>query len=212
MNQDVYSYSALVTEGFLIEGPYMGQNTGGYYDYTNDGETYQGKAAEFSRFEWVTNSANSANFDDYLQAYSSGVAWEMDYGGSPDYGGVDYKPFIFTDGVQVFLKNRGRFYSSQIGGDLVGNSVKCWLTGGFTGMRLVSGEPTDTHAEGTIAFLDNDAQVILLGFLASSGDEDAVLADMITKITAIADGNADFPGDIEDASQALNTSEWVINP
>ena len=36
MNQDVYSYNALVTEGFLIEGPYMGQNTGGYYDYTND--------------------------------------------------------------------------------------------------------------------------------------------------------------------------------
>ena len=212
MNGNVYSYSSLVLEGFGIEGPYMGQNTGGRYNYTNGGESYEGKAAEFSRFEWLDNSANSDNYDEYLQAYSSGVAWEMDYGGAPDNGGTDFRPFIFTDGVQVNLKNRGRFFSEQIGGDLVGNSVKAWLTGGFKGLRLVAGDTEQTHAEGTIAFLDNDAVVIFLGFLASSGDEDAVLADMITKIAAIADASVSFPGDISDSSQSLSTVEWVINP
>lgn len=202
---NIYSYSATqkLNSTDIIQGPFQGRNSAGDYSYTNDGQAYSGKATEITRFEWVDNAANVDDFDDYLQATDNGVAWEVT--------DVDYKPFIFTDGVQVFLKNRGRFFSGDVSGNLIGKNVRVWLTEGITGVSQVSGEDGIFHASGELMSQWGAATVKAFGYTASSGEEDAVDADMIGYILALADAPPPvFDGDLNDTTQALSSTAWKV--
>ncbi|MBN1967317.1 MAG: hypothetical protein JW910_21875, partial [Anaerolineae bacterium] len=179
-----YTYASKV-DAATVMGPYQGRNVGGPYAYSNNGAHYKGNAAEFTRFEWVSNADHKDDFDGEHLATDTGVVWEIN--------AVDYHPFIFTEGVQVFLKNRGRFFSADADGDVIGMDISVWVTHALKGLVQVSGDET-THAKGAIAYLVNDCSVRVYEFAAAAGDDDLTDRDAIDRLSRIARGVAMFPG------------------
>ena len=135
-------------------------------------------------------------------ASNSGYNWEV--------SDTDFKPFIYTDGVQVFLKNRCACYGDQVAGDVHGFYEKMWLTQGFENVDPGAAE-MQVHGEGAIAFLyDQNYELILYEFAAQSGHTDASVEDMLDKVMKLAGGEARFPGDITEASKTLSSTAWEI--
>ena len=204
---NVYAYTSYtVNQGGTvtvpIEGPFQGRNSAEYDGYQNDGQAYSGLASEFTRFEWIDNAANVDGLDGWYMATNEGFAWDI--------ANTDYKPFITTNGVRVYLRNRNRLFSTEIEGDQIGTSVKVWLTDGFDGITLVSGDGEVIHDEGAIIALWNDSVVRVFTFYASSGDEDSTIADMIKRIVHLASGDVNFPADASTASLALTGTAATV--
>jgi hypothetical protein len=195
-----YAYSSRYTVD-LVEGPYQGRNVGGPYDYSNDGAAYSGMATEFTRFSWQDNATEHTAFLGKYLATDTGVVWQID--------DTDYKPFITTEGVQVFLKNRGRFFGPEIDGDVIGQEIPVWITHALLGIQQVSGEPR-THGRGSIAYLVHQCIVKLYEFAAAGGNDDLTDREAIAKICRLARGEAVFPGDVEVSEKALSTTAWRI--
>jgi len=181
-------------------GPYQGRNTGGPYSYSNSGASYGGYAAEFLRFEWADPSERS-DFDGAYMSTDSGVAWRLE--------DVDYKPFITTEGVTIYLKNRGRFFSPSATADVIGMSVQVWIVNAITGLALVEGEG-GSHAKGTVAYLTSTSAVKLMEFAAALAVEPLTDKDAIGKLCALARGQAAFPGDVLASSVSLSSSPWEV--
>lgn len=194
----LYTYTGVVTVD-KIEGPFGGRNVSGPYNY----DVFSGIAAEISRFYWYDIS-HRADCDGYYLCTDTGVGWLIT--------DVDHKPWITTGGVKVYLKNRGRFFSPQAGGNVIGLSIRCWLTGGLSGLALDNPADEDvTHRHGTIVHSVADEIVRLYEFAASSGHEELTDRCMIDKITRMAGGDARFPGDISYTSKALTGTPWTIS-
>jgi len=200
IEENIYSFTGKASAA-QIQGPYQGRNVSGRYSYSNDGESYSGNAAEFTRFEWITNSDHHDDHADEYLGTDTGVAWKISE--------VDYKPFIYTSKVKVYLKNRGRFFSDAADGDVIGMSIPVWITHALTGLALTTGEEA-THGRGVTAFFLGDTELSWLAFAASSGLDELTDKDMLKKIAALARATASFPGDVSVASKGLTTSWWEV--
>ena len=196
-----YSYTSKIALPAIQRGPFQGRNTGLDWSYTTDGEAYSGNAIEFTNFEWLTNSTYNDKYGGLIMNLDSGFAWIMIE--------TDFKPTIRTAGVVVNIRNRSRNFATDLDGDNAGYSTKIWLTGGLAGLVAVDGE-AETHASGDFAFLVNDTEVILTGFAASSGHEDATVEDLIERLLQLCGGKSLFPGDTIVASHTLSSSEWTV--
>lgn len=201
INGVVYSYTSLVAMPATIRGPFQGRNTGLDYSYTTDGESYSGNAIEFTNFEWLTNSSNHDKYAGLIMNLDSGFGWLMTE--------TDFKPTIRTSGVTVNIRNRSRNYATGLDGDNAGWSTKIWLTGGFSGMSTPDGK-SESVSSGDLAFLVSDTEVVLSGFAASSGNEDATVEDLIDRLMRLCGGSASFPGDTIVASHTLSGTEWTV--
>lgn len=195
-----YAYSQKVSAARVL-GPYQGRNVGGPFKYSNDGASYRGNAAEFTRFEWLDNNDHQDDFAGEYFATDGGTVWEISE--------VDFKPFVTTDDVQTFLKNRGRYFSPQANADVIGQDVAVWITHALLGLQQAAGEQV-THGKGSIAYLVNESAVRIYEFAAASGYDDLTDRDAIDRIARIANGTARFPGDVTVASKTLSTAAWRI--
>jgi hypothetical protein len=196
-----YTYMSLVAAPTPIRGPFQGRNSSSGWSYTSDGESYSGYAVEFTNFEWLTNSSNHDKYSGHILNYDSGFGWLLQT--------TDWKPTIRTSGVTVNLRNRSRNFVASDIGDNAGWSTKMWITGGFAGMAVAEGEG-ETVSAGTLAFLVSDTKVVLSGFAASSGHEDATVEDLIDKLLRLCGGSASFPGDTVVSSHTLGVTEWTV--
>lgn len=203
IEDNVYDYTNTHSrpEGEELLGPYQGRNVGGPYGYSNDGANYSGNAAEFTRLDWIDNSAHHSDFDGEYMATDGGIVWAI--------SDVDFQPYITTEGVQVFLKNRGRYFSGEANGDVIGMSVPVWITHVLMGLRQVSGEAA-THGKGSIAYLINESTVRIYEFAAASGYDDLTDRDAIERVCRTANGEANFPGDATVDAQTLSSTPWRV--
>ena len=202
VNGNKVSYSSKVSQSDSF-GPYQCRNTTYWPSYSRDGHSYSaGNAIEFTRFEYIDDSANYDKFNGYLMASDLGEAHIIT--------ASDHKPWIRTSGVLVILKNRMRAFASDIDDNIHGTNTKMWITGGFAGCQN-EGEEDYNIIEGDIGFLyGDDYRLQLLGFVASSQHEDATVEDMIEKIMYMSAAEPSFPGDTLVASQALTGAETEI--
>jgi len=196
-----YAYGGTVSRSGEVLGPYQGRNVGGPYKYANDGATYRGRATEFIRFEWLHNGEHWSDFAGDCLATDTGIVWPITR--------VDFKPFITTKKAKVYLKNRGRFFSPEAEGDVIGKNVAVWITHVFLGLAQLTGERT-SHEKGSVAYLVGDATVKLFEFAAASGYDDLTDRDAIEKISQTAGGRARFPGDVYIVERVLNSSPWMV--
>ena len=198
-----YDYTAKVTPPSTIQGPYQARATTKDWDYTADGIDFDGNAVEFTLFEWLDQSTYYNKWNGKIMASSNGHAWLM--------GRTDQKPWIKTTGEMVYLKNRGRFFGTDVSGNNVGWNQKMWITGGLSGVILSDEEASAyTHPEGSYAYLESESEVILSGFAASNGYEDMTVEDMLGKVCQIAGGEARFPGDVVQDTKTLTSTEWTV--
>jgi len=202
VNGKEISYTSKVAQSDA-HGPYQCRNTTNWPSYSRDGHSYSGgNAIEFTRFEWADDSANYDRYNGYLMASNIGEAHVIT--------ASDFKPWITTGGKLVILKNRMRCFASDIDDNVHGFSEKMWITGGFAGCAN-EGDEEYSLIEGDVAFLYGDDYLLqLLGFVASSGHEDATVEDMIEKIMYMSAAEPSFPGDTLISSQALSSSETEI--
>jgi hypothetical protein len=196
-----YNYTAFRSFD-VIFGPYQCRNTGLGWSYSEDGATYGGNSVEFTRFEWISNPSNRNKFNNMLMATDAGIAWLI--------SDTDFKPWITESKQKVYLRNRGRFFGAEVHDDLLGTSQKMWITEGFTGLSPAQGQVAQEHPEGEFAYIDYGDDVVLAEYMASSGQEDTTVEDMIDKICALAGGSARFPGDTLVASRTLTAARWAV--
>ncbi len=200
VEDSVYTYTGKVSAAQIL-GPYQGRNVGGPYDYSYDGAAYSGNATEFLRFNWQTNGSHAGDLAGEYLATDTGIVWQINK--------VDHKPSIKTKGVTVYLKNRGRFFGSEVDGDVIGRSIQVWITHALTGLTQVSGD-VGSHGKSSICYLTNDARVIICAFAAAAGIDDLTDRDAIERISMLAGAEAQFRGDFSQASRALSTSPWRV--
>lgn len=187
------------------EGPFQCRNTIHTYNYTSyDGKTYSGSAIEFTRFEWLDNPTYYNKFSGKLMASNIGHAYEI--------SSTDFKPWIRTGGKLVILKNRGRFFADDIEGNVHGYYQKMWITNGFGGVAF-DDDDQSLISEGDVAFLyGDDYELRLSGFFASSGEIDATVEDMITRVMYMSASVPKFPGDVIIATLDLTGTDYEVTP
>jgi len=194
----IYSYTSKGAAPTSVGGPYQGRNVSGPYAYTNDGKHYEGNATEFLRFEWVSNSTHATDFQGKYLATDTGIVWTI--------GLVDFKPFITTHKVKVFLRNRGRFYCARANADVIGKSVRIWLTDVLLGLKRISGEET-THRYGTVAYVNSETSAAsIFEFAAIVDGKHLTDREALDWIARVCRATAEFPGDITTASHSLATA------
>lgn len=194
----IYSYSSKGAAPTIVGGPYQGRNVSGPYAYTNDGKHYEGNATEFLRFEWISNSLYATNFQGKYLATDTGIVWKI--------GLVDFKPFITTHKVKVYLRNRGRFYCAQANADVIGKSVRIWLTDVLLGLKRVSGEET-THRCGAVAYVNSETSAAsIFEFAAIVDGRHLTDREALDWIARACRATAEFPGDITVDSHSLATA------
>jgi hypothetical protein len=199
----IYDYSGKQTANGLLEGPFMGAHvTSNEYDYTEDGVHYSGIATEFHKYENLDNSEHADDYDSYYMACDQGFAWSIN--------NIDYSVWITSRGVPIPLRARLRLFSSDAGGDLVGQSTRIWLTHAFTGLTLTDGDET-THAAGSIATLVSDGKVILYEFAGSSGHEPMIDERMLRLVCGLSNARPQFPGDNTFDSITLSGTPYQVS-
>lgn len=183
----VYSYDSKISGPDPVGGPYQGRNVSGPYSYTNDGEAYSGNAAEFLRFEWITNGSNSEKFLNKYLATDTGIVWKI--------GLTDFKPYITTEGDKISLRNRGRFFCAQADADVIGKSVRVWITNALLGLKRISGEET-THRCGTVAYISSETSAAsIFEFAAIVDGKHLTDREALDWIARVCRAEASFPGD-----------------
>jgi hypothetical protein len=107
------------------------------------------------------------------------------------------------------LKNRGRFFCDGAQGDMIGAPARCWITKGFAGVTLISGEET-AFEDGEFAFLDVTTTLKLYTFAATNAVHDTTIEDLIENTSRLAGASAIFPGDTIIASETIGTTPREI--
>ena len=184
-------------------GPYQLRNIGDWgspYNRDPDGSvSYQGgKSIECLDFKWLSSPGDYAGA---IIATSAGYAWINQQ--------TQWKPWIRTSGVQVLLRNRARFYSSEIPDWYPSTDEKIYITNGLTGLSPADAlGNTYMHSHGTFAYFDSGDEVKIHGFGAASGDHDQTIRYLIDVLCSLAGTGADFIGDRK-TTQSIADGEQV---
>lgn len=185
----VYTYSGKTAMAITPRGPFQLRNVGAWnYSSPADGEGYSGNSVEFTMFEWIYNPTYHAKYANYLIASNAGYGWINNE--------IDFKPWITTGGVLLYLTNRCRAFCQNLDTALgVSCMDKIFITYALTGISLAPDQETYLHSEGTYCYEYQETEIEFTDFYASSDDQDSSIQDLISKICKMAGASSVFLGD-----------------
>jgi len=193
----IYSYTNKINNGLeYYRGPYQVKNIGSS-SYTNpeSGFAYSGKYMEVAMFDW-TNDRN--DFNGYLLATDAKYAWLI----------TDLDRKVFLNSTSWF-HNRARFFCNSYG--VVSTTHRAWVTIGLTGLSVyqVDGS-TPTHNMGSLCFYDSSDSAELHMFIASSGEKDATIGDLLKLVGKTSGIETLLSGDLITPAITLSSTKTVL--
>lgn len=200
-----FSKVSMFNEATPAMGPYQLRNLGNWqppYNRDRSGDyTYVGGfAVEFLQFRWWEGDEHAEDYQGAVISSSAGYNWINTE--------TQWKSWIRTGGEVVLLRNRARHYSDEGENYYADATEKMWVTNGLTEVRpAYPGDSEHVHRPGAFAYIDNDDQVMVHGFAASSGYHDNSIRSLLDKFCRLAGTAASFPGDTTPSDATLDEDE-----
>jgi hypothetical protein len=185
----IYTYTGKTGTAIEPRGPYQ-LRCANAWDYASpaDGEYYSGNSVEITYFDWKDNPTYHEEYKNYLILSNAGHGWMINE--------IDYKPWITTDGLLIYLNHRSRIFGVNLSLEtFVSCSDKMFITMGLTGVALAPDQETFLHAEGSYCYQQEENEIEFTDYSASSDDPDSTITDLIDRICRMSGTKPLFPGD-----------------
>jgi len=185
-----YAYTAKTPVVRSTNGPVQGHDTV-KIEYGD----HQGVGVETRYFNW---DAAADVLDDYLFSSDNGHVWKIN--------DMDWQPYKMVEGggTDYGTRTYSRVFGANINGDYIGHANRCYFGPGFTGISLVEGEAR-RHSHGERIYVFTSEKFYLTSVMASGGDGEYSVRDMIAQVCNSADVPASFPGDITYDTKSMSS-------
>lgn len=197
INGNTFTYTGKVSISNAVpRGPFAFCNSG-EWTQSSGGANYSGKSVDICWFQWMDNSSHKNDASGYLlvtDGYISNLISQ-----------TDWQPWITTLGEQTWILNRSRHYLDHKG---ITSGSKAWVTVGFSGVKCDTAQVVSYNDQ---AFLqEGDGEIIVYSFSGHAGERDLTIADLLDRITRLAGGSTEFPGDMISTNVTLSTARIKV--
>jgi hypothetical protein len=185
----IYTYTGKTGTSIIPRGPYQLRCANAWnYSSPADGEHYSGNSVEITYFDWKSNPTYHEEYQNYIVASNAGYSWLINE--------IDYKPWITTGGLLIYLNHRCRIFGFNLSLDTyISCADKMFITMGLTGVALAPDQESFLHSEGSYCYQQEENEIEFADYYASSDDQDSTISDLISKICKMSGAKPLFPGD-----------------